>query len=168
MSTETQDNSTTARHFSALIRILDEYDRDASRLVPILQAVQHEYRYLPEEVMAFVATSLRIPPSQVYGVATFYGHFALSPKGKYTIRVCDGTACHVKGSGDIVDELRRHLGVTADSNTTSDMLFTLETVGCVGACGLAPAVLVNEDVHGQMDVAKTMTVVGQIQAEEGK
>jgi NADH:ubiquinone oxidoreductase 24 kD subunit len=86
----------TARQFTSVLRILESFDHDSSKLVPILQAVQEEYRYLPEEVMTFVATALDIPPARVYGVATFYSHFALEPKGKYVVRICDGTACHVK------------------------------------------------------------------------
>lgn len=163
----TEDTSPqAARHFKAVIRILDEHQRDKSKLVPILQAVQEEYRYLPEEVMAFVASSLRISPARVFGVATFYGHFALEPKGKYVIRVCDGTACHVKGSGAIVDELKRHLGLAGKQKTTPDMLFTLETVSCLGACGLAPVVVINEDVHGQADAASSVELVKQIANKE--
>ncbi|HNX32255.1 MAG TPA: NAD(P)H-dependent oxidoreductase subunit E [Holophaga sp.] len=161
------DNSPqAARHFKAVIRILDEFHRDRSKLVPILQAVQEEYRYLPEEVMAFIASSLRISPARVFGVATFYGHFALEPKGKYVIRVCDGTACHVKGSGAIADELRRHLGLNGKQKTTADMLFTLETVSCLGACGLAPVVVINDDVHGQMDVDGAVAMAKQIANKE--
>ncbi|HWQ10836.1 MAG TPA: NAD(P)H-dependent oxidoreductase subunit E [Holophaga sp.] len=165
----TEDTSPqAARHFTAVIRILDEFQRDKSKLVPILQAVQEEYRYLPEEVMAFVASSLRISPARVFGVATFYGHFALEPKGKFVIRVCDGTACHVKGSGAIADELKRHLGLRGKQKTTPDMLFTLETVSCLGACGLAPVVVVNEDVHGQVDVAQAVAMAQAIADKEAR
>lgn len=165
----TEDTSPqAARHFTAVIRILDEFQRDKSKLVPILQAVQEEYRYLPEEVMAFVASSLRISPARVFGVATFYGHFALEPKGKYVIRVCDGTACHVKGSGAIADELKQHLGLRGKQKTTPDMLFTLETVSCLGACGLAPVVVVNEDVHGQVDVAQAVAMAKEIADKEAR
>lgn len=166
MSTTQAATPQAARHFKAVIRILDEHKRDKSRLVPILQAVQEEYRYLPEEVMAFVASSLRISPARVFGVATFYGHFALEPKGKYVIRVCDGTACHVKGSGTIAEELQRHLGLTGKQKTTADMLFTLETVSCLGACGLAPVVVVNEEVHGQMDPSTSVDLAKQIASKE--
>ena len=163
----TEDTSPqAARHFKAVIRILDDFHRDRSKLVPILQAVQEEYRYLPEEVLAFVASSLRVSPARVFGVATFYGHFALEPKGKFVIRVCDGTACHVKGSGTIADELRRHLGLRDKQQTTPDMLFTLETVSCLGACGLAPVVVVNEDVHGQMDAEGAVAMAKEIADKE--
>ena len=155
-----------ARHFKAVIQILDDFQRDKSKLVPILQAVQEEYRYLPEEVMAFVASSLGISPARVFGVATFYGHFALEPKGKYVVRVCDGTACHVKGSGEIADELRRHLGLKGKQKTTPDMLFTLETVSCLGACGLAPVVVVDDEVHGQVEVEGMVALVQEIASKE--
>lgn len=155
------------RRYEKVLQILDGHGRDRHRLVPILQAVQEEYRYLPEEVMTLVATSLGIPPARVYGVATFYSHFALEPKGKYVIRVCDGTACHVKGSQDLVDVLRARLGLQGGRKTTADMLFTLETVSCLGACGLAPAMVVNEDVHGQVRPSEAEAILDAIRAEEG-
>ena len=119
MQSLTQSPPSAARRFDAVCRILDSFGRDATRLIPILQAVQNEYRYLPEEVMVFIATSLGIPPAQVYGVATFYSHFALEPKGKHVIRLCDGTACHVKGSIPILEAVRARLSLTEKKNTTS-------------------------------------------------
>jgi NADH-quinone oxidoreductase subunit E len=135
--------------------------------VPILQAVQEEYRYLPGEVLTLVATSLRLPPARVYGVATFYSHFALEPKGKYVVRVCDGTACHVKGSQALVDALKDGLGLAGSRKTTPDLLFTLETVSCLGACGLAPALVINEDVHGQVSPGDALALIDGIRREEG-
>ena len=158
---------TEGRKFEKVLQILDQHHRDRSRLVPILQAVQEEYRFLPEEVMTLVATSLGIPPAKVYGVATFYSHFALQPKGKYVIRVCDGTACHVKGSQELVDALRARLGQKGARKTTPDMLFTLETVSCLGACGLAPAMVVNEDVHGQLSPEGALAILDGLRAMEG-
>jgi NADH-quinone oxidoreductase subunit E len=155
------------RQFEKVLQILDRHHRDRSHLVPILQAVQEEYRYLPEEVMTLVATSLGIPAAKVYGVATFYSHFALEPKGKYVIRVCDGTACHVKGSQDLVDVLTARLGLGGARKTTSDMMFTLETVSCLGACGLAPAMVVNEDVHGQVKPDGAIEILEAIKQKEG-
>ncbi len=157
-----------ARQFTSVLRILESFHFDSAKLVPILQAVQEEYRYLPEEVMTFVATALDIPPARVFGVATFYSHFALEPKGKYVVRICDGTACHVKGSQDIVDALTDRLKLPKGKKTTTDMMFTLETVSCLGACGLAPAVVINEDVHGQMDAERTRALIDQICTEEGR
>jgi len=155
------------RKYEKVLQILEGNQHDRSRLVPILQAVQEEYRYLPEEVMTLVATSLGIPAAKVFGVATFYSHFALAPKGKYVVRVCDGTACHVKGSQDLVDALEARLGLGGSRRTTPDMLFTLETVSCLGACGLAPAMVVNDEVHGQVDAAGACAIVDSICRQEG-
>lgn len=155
-----------ARRFEAVVNILDRYDRDPSRLIPILQAVQEEYRYLPEEILTYVATALDVSPAKVYGVATFYGHFSLKAKGKYVVKVCDGTACHVKGSGALVDALKKELGLDEKRNTTPDMLFTLETVSCLGACGLAPAVVVNEEVHGLVTPEAAVALVRTIRMKE--
>lgn len=155
-------NTVTARKFEKVCEILDANGRKSSRLIPILQAVQEEYRYLPEEVLTFVATSLGLSPARVYGVATFYAHFALKPKGKYVIRLCDGTACHVKHSTKILDALYEKLNLNGEHNTTSDMLFTVETVSCLGACGLAPVMVINEDVHGQMTSKRAVELVNEI------
>lgn len=155
------------RQFEKVCEILDRYNRDSSKLIPILQAVQNEYRYLPEEVLTYVATSLGLPPARVYGVATFYAHFTLEPKGKYVIRLCDGTACHVKKSIPILEALREKLGLSDKKSTTADMMFTVETVSCLGACGLAPVVVINDDVHGQMNPDKAVTLVDEILGSEG-
>jgi NADH-quinone oxidoreductase subunit E len=154
------------RKFQRVCEIVEANGRDPARLIPILQAVQGEYRYLPEAILTFIATSLNISPGKVFGVATFYSHFTLKPKGKYLVRVCDGTACHVKGSNVLLDALRKKLALTAQNNTTPDMLFTLETVSCLGACGLAPAVVVNEQVYGQMTADKAVALIDRILEEE--
>ncbi|MBP7460233.1 MAG: NAD(P)H-dependent oxidoreductase subunit E [Candidatus Delongbacteria bacterium] len=156
------------RKFERVCEILDRYSHDPAKLIPILQAVQEEYRYLPEDVMTFVATSLGLPPARVFGVATFYAHFALEPKGKYVVRLCDGTACHVKQSIPILQAIRKRLGLQDGQTTTPDMLFTVETVSCLGACGLAPVVVINEDVHGQMNPDKALELINQIIANEEK
>ncbi len=156
-----------ARQFARVCEILDRYERNATKLIPILQEVQEEYRYLPEEVLTYVATSLGLPPAKVYGVATFYAHFTLEAKGKYVIRMCDGTACHVKGSIPILEAVRKRLGMDEERKTTSDMLFTLETVSCLGACGLAPVMVINDEVHGQMTADKAVALVEEIIAKEG-
>lgn len=155
-----------ARRFEAVVAVLDRYGRDPAKLIPILQAVQDEYRYLPEEIMTYVATALDISPANVYGVATFYGHFSLEPKGKYVIKLCDGTACHVKGSGELVDVLRKELRLEGKAKTTPDMLFTLETVSCLGACGLAPVVVIGEDVHGLVTRDEALAIVRGIKQKE--
>lgn len=155
------------RQFARVCEILEKHRRSPAKLIPILQEVQDEYRYLPQEVLTFVATSLGLPPAQVYGVATFYAHFTLAPRGKYTIRLCDGTACHVRNSIPILDALRKRLGLSEQRKTTPDMLFTVETVSCLGACGLAPVVVINEEVHGLMNPEKALQLVDEIQAKEG-
>lgn len=157
---------TGARQFAKVCEILDHHGRNAARLIPILQEVQGEYRYLPEEVLTFVATSLGLPPARVFGVATFFSHFTLTPRGKYTIRLCDGTACHVRDSIAILEALHERLHLNASRNTTPDMLFTVETVSCLGACGLAPVVVVNDEVHGQMTPEKAVALVDAIVAKE--
>lgn len=154
------------RKFTKICEILDRFGRDKSKLIPILQSVQEEYRYLPEEVLTFVAVSLDIPPATVYGVATFYAHFTLNPRGKFVIRVCDGTACHVKQSVPILEALRKRLGLSEIKNTTSDMLFTIETVSCLGACGLAPVMVINDEVHGQMTKEKAVELIDDIIEKE--
>lgn len=156
------------RQFNKVCEILDRYGCDPAKLIPILQLVQDEYRYLPEEVLTYIATSLSLPPAKVYGVATFYAHFALEPKGKYIIRLCDGTACHVKKSIPILEALHDRLGLSDKVRTTPDMLFTVETVSCLGACGLAPVMVINDDVHGQMTPEHAVALIDEIAVKEGK
>lgn len=152
----------SATQFGKVCEILDRYDRDPAKLIPILQAVQEEYRYLPEEILTLVATSLNLPPAKVCGVATFYAHFTLTPKGKHIIRLCDGTACHVKGSTALLDAIRKRLGLTGKQQSTPDLLFTVETVSCLGACGLAPAVVIDDKVHGQVTPEKAVALVEEL------
>ena len=159
-------NAEKLNNFSKVCEILERFDRQPSKIIPILQAVQEEYRYLPEEIMTFVATSLGISPARVFGVATFYSHFSLEPKGKYIIKVCDGTACHVKGSSGLIDVIRRELKLSEKEHTTEDLLFTLETVSCLGACGLAPAVVINEKVYGQVSKTQMKDLIDEYKAKE--
>ncbi len=159
-------NAEKLNNFSKVCEILERFDRQPSKIIPILQAVQEEYRYLPEEIMTFVATSLGISPARVFGVATFYSHFSLEPKGKNIIKVCDGTACHVKGSSGLIDVIRRELKLTEKEPTTEDLLFTLETVSCLGACGLAPAVVINEKVFGQVSKKQMKDLIDEYRTKE--
>jgi NADH-quinone oxidoreductase subunit E len=152
----------TLRKFERVCEIVDQNGRNASRLIPILQAVQGEYRYLPEEILTFIATSLGIPPAKVFGVATFYSLFTLKPKGKYTIRVCNGTACHVKKSMDLHAALSEKLNLGEKQDTTADMLFTLETVNCLGACGIAPAMVINDEAYGQLTPDRATAIIDEI------
>lgn len=157
-----QKTESDVTQFGKVCEILDRYHRDPAKLVPILQEVQEEYRYLPEEILALVATSLGLPPAKVYGVATFYAHFTLTPKGKHIVRLCDGTACHVKGSIAILDAIRQRLGLSGRQQTTPDMLFTVETVSCLGACGLAPAVVIDDKVHGQVTPEAAVALIEDV------
>ena len=120
-------------------------------LMPVMQKAQDIYGYLPIEVQSLIATELGIPMEKVYGVATFYAQFTLVPKGEYNISVCLGTACYVKGSGDIMDRLSQRLGIGAEE-CTPDGKFSLTACRCIGACGLAPVLTVNEDVYGRLSV----------------
>jgi NADH-quinone oxidoreductase subunit E len=155
-----------AGKFEKVCGILDLHARRPARLIPILQAIQHEYQYLPEEVLTYVATSLDVPPARVFGVATFYAHFALEPKGKHVIRICDGTACHVKQSLPVLNALHQKLGTSEKCKTTPDMLFTVETVACLGACGLAPVVVIDEQVYGQITPERAIKLVDEIKTME--
>lgn len=158
----------TMRKFERVCEIIDNNQRNAARLIPILQAVQAEYRYLPEEILTFVATSLGISPARVFGVATFYSLFTLKPKGKYLIRVCNGTACHVKGSMGIYGAIVKKLGLPEGQDSTSDMLFTVETVNCLGACGLSPAMVVNDEVFGQLTPQRVSDIIDEIVLKEAQ
>jgi len=154
--------------FELVCDILDRYECLSTNLIPILQEIQETYSYLPEDVMTYVATALEISPGAVYSVATFYSHFTLTPKGKYVIKVCDGTACHVKKSTDIINYLEKELGLSKSKNTSDDLMFTLDCVACLGACGIAPVVVVNDEVHSSMNVDKTKELLENIRKEEAK
>lgn len=158
---ETPNN--TERSFQRVLDIIEECGPKKSSLIPILQKVQEEYRYLPQEILAFIATALDVPPATVFGVATFYAQFSLEPKGKYIIRVCDGTACHVRGNKTIIDAIRNKVGLKAKEKTTKDMRFTLETVSCLGACGLAPAVVINDKIYGRMTPATVVAAIDELE-----
>ncbi len=155
-----------ARSFNKVVEILDRYERSENKIIPILQAVQEEYRYLPQEVLTFIATSLGVSPARLYGVATFYSHFSLEPKGKHIIKMCDGTACHVRGSSAVINAIRERLHLSAKKITTDDMMYTFETVSCLGACGLAPVLVVDDEVHGQITPEQAMAILDKIDAEE--
>lgn len=150
------------RKFEKVYQILESYSFNKNNLIPILHRVQEEYRYLPEKILTYIATTLDIPPAKVFGVTTFYSHFTLKPKGRFVIKVCAGTACHVKNSSPIVEGIQKKLNLSATKNTTDDMVFTLEKVSCLGACGLAPVVVVNDEVHGEMTPEKMNTLLDGI------
>lgn len=127
-------------------------------LIAILQDVQSEYHYLPEESLRGVAKALDLPLIQVYGLATFFKTFSLKPRGKHTIQVCLGTACHVRRAPAVLDEIERELGIK-NGETTKDKLFTLETVNCLGACALGPVIVIDGKYYGQMDTSKVKKIL---------
>jgi NADH-quinone oxidoreductase subunit E len=139
-------------------RIVAKYEGDGEALVPILQDVNAELHWLPPEVLTRVSRLKHIPIEQVLRIATFYRSFSLKPRGKHVINVCLGTACHVKGASRIVDRLERELGI-ALGGTTSDMKFTLEAVRCLGCCGLAPVVTVDDELYGKLTPGKAAAMV---------
>ena len=130
--------------------IILSHGADQASLIPIIQDIQSEYRYLPPELLNYVASKIGITEAKAYSVATFYENCSFEPKGKYVIKVCDGTACHVRKSIPILERLYSELGLSKEKVTTDDMLFTLETVSCLGACGLAPVLTVNDKVYPAM------------------
>jgi NADH-quinone oxidoreductase subunit E len=144
------------RQFQQVVEIIERNHHDKARLIPILQQIQDAYRYLPPQVLTYVATALDMPVAEVYGVATFYAHFSLEAKGKYVIKVCDGTACHVK----------RSTKLNESKHTTDDMMFTMEAVSCLGACGLAPVMVVNEKVYGEVSAKRCDEIIDTILQSE--
>lgn len=148
--------------------IIREYGEKKSNLIAILQKVQEEYRYLPEDALIYIGTKMEgLSPATVYGVATFYAQFSLNPKGKYEIRVCDGTACHVRGSMPVLNAVRQKLDLHDGKLTSDNGLFSLETVSCLGACGLAPVCMINDKVYPQMTSDAISVVLDTLMAEEG-
>jgi NADH-quinone oxidoreductase E subunit len=139
--------------------ILNEYPKnDRSCLIPILQDIQQKYGYLPENILKEVAEHINLSFASVYGVATFYNQFRLAPLGKYVIRVCRGTACHVKNSANILIALETELGIKAGC-TTKDKVFTLETVACIGACSIAPVIVINEEYYGRLTIKEIPKII---------
>lgn len=141
---------------------------DKSHLIAILQKVQEEYKYLPEDALIYIGTKIEgLSPATVYGVATFYAQFSLEPKGKYEIRVCDGTACHVRGSMPVLNAIKNKLKLKEGQTTCDNGLFSLEIVSCLGACGLAPVCMVNDKVYPQMTSDAISVILDTLMKEEG-
>ena len=128
--------------------------------MPIMQRAQDIYGYLPYEVQKIISDELNVPMEKIYGVATFYAQFNLNPKGKFNVSVCLGTACYVKGSGAVYEELKKELGID-EGECTPDGMFSLDTCRCVGACGLAPVMLVNDDVYGKITADDVKSIIGK-------
>lgn len=145
--------------------IVMKHGSNQSSIITILQEIQGKFRYLPEEVLEYIANKMDISPSKLYGIATFYENFSLKPKGKYVIKICDGTACHVRKSIPILNALQKELGLDNKKNTTEDLLFTIETVSCLGACGLAPVLNINDKVYGKMTPESTVELLNKLREE---
>ncbi len=143
-----------------LAAILDKYEGQKGALIPILQEAQNVYGYLSKQVIKEIAKGTNTPESKVYGVVTFYSQFHLNPRGRNIIKVCQGTACHVRGGKAILDSLQDQLKVKA-GQTTPDLRFTLETVACIGACGLAPVLMINDDTHGRLTLDVLPGILGK-------
>ena len=139
----------TAQQEAELMSVIAQYKDQDGALIPVLHQAQEIYGYLPIEVQTMIADGPSVPLAEVYGIVTFYTQFSLNPKGEYKVGVCLGTACYVKGSGDILDKFKELLGIDVDG-CTPDGKFSLEATRCIGACGLAPVFTINEDVYGRI------------------
>lgn len=146
--------------------IIARYGKKPSSLIPVMQDIQAEYRYLPAELLTYVAGKIGVTKAKAYSVATFYENFSFEAKGKYVIKVCDGTACHVKKSMPVLEALYKKLGLSPEKHTTDDMMFTVETVSCLGACGLAPTMMVNEEVHPRMTPEAAEALIDELRGGE--
>ena len=146
--------------------VLEQHGYDKTRIIAIMQDIQKQYRYLPREVIFYIGEKLHMTPAKLYGVATFYKNFSLDPKGKYVIKVCDGTACHVRKSADIQQAFLDSTGMTTDDSMSSDGLFSIERVACLGACGLAPVCMVNDIVHAQMTPKEARRLIAELREAE--
>ena len=141
-------------------QILARYPKDPTSIIQVLQDINDEYRYLPCEVVAYAADELHVPRSKAFSIATFYKAFSLKPRGKVIIKVCKGTACHIRGAEQISDELKRLLKIKA-GETTKDMKFTVEEVNCVGTCAMAPVMVINEKYHGSVTASAVKDIIGK-------
>ncbi len=145
--------------------IIIRHNCNKKELINIIQEIQKLYRYLPEDVLEYIALKLDISDAKIYGVATFYENFSLEPKGKYIIKICDGTACHVRKSIPILNAIRKELHLNDKKNTTDDFLFTVETVSCLGACGLAPVITINDQVYPKVTPESVVELINDIKKE---
>lgn len=151
--------------FNLIDKIIANHPADPSSIIAILQDIQAEYRYLPREIFTYLASKLKMSAAKIYSVATFYENFSLAPKGKFVIKICDGTACHVRKSVPILEKMRELLVLSSEKQTTDDMMFTVETVSCLGACGLAPAITVNDKVYPSMTPEKAETLIDTLKED---
>lgn len=153
--------------YSVIDGIIETIGCEQKHTIALLQTIQEHYRYLPREIFPYLAKKMGVSEASIYGVATFYENFSLEPKGKYVIKVCDGTACHVRKSIPVLSAFREKLGLSETKKTTDDLMFTVETVSCLGACGLAPACTVNDEVHPAMTPEAAKALVDELMAEGG-
>ena len=145
---------------------LEALGYEEKSLIAVLQEIQEKYSYLPREVFPYLSKKMHLSEATIYGVATFYENFSLEAKGKHIIKVCAGTACHVRKSGPIYDAIRDYLNLTGKKKTSDDGMFTLETVACLGACGLAPVMTIDGEVHAKMTPDAALALLEQIRKEE--
>jgi len=149
-----------------LQKILGEYRNNEGNIITILQDIEKNFGYIPEDTVTWFAKKLDIPASRFFGTATFYSQFHLKPRGKNIVTVCRGTACHVKGSERLINRVLMELDIPHDDDTTSDLKFTVEKVNCIGACGIAPVTILNNEVHGKMTLDKLMKEIKKIKTSE--
>lgn len=153
-------------YYETANEIISRYPLEEKSLIPIIQDIQATYRYLPPDLLDYVAKKIGITETKAYSVASFYENFSFEQKGKYVLKICDGTACHVRKSTPVLQYLRQELGLSETKQTTDDLMFTVEVVSCLGACGLAPAMMVNEQVHPKMTPEKAAELLKELQAKE--
>ena len=146
--------------------IVYSYEKDRRHALAIMQDMQRKFQYIPREGMEIMAEYLECPVAQLYSMATFYKALSLKPKGRHIIKCCDGTACHVRKSAPILEAFQKELGLSSRKHTTDDMMFTVETVSCLGACGLAPTVMVNEEVHPRMTPEKALELIHELRGDK--
>lgn len=158
-------NPTEEELLASLDAVIDSLDPERGGLIPALQSAQNLFGYLPEAAMKKISSRLNIPYSEVAGVVSFYSFFSITPRGKYLIRVCLGTACYVRGGKEVLQELKKVLGIGV-GHTTENKLFSLEIGRCFGACGLAPVIMVNDDVHQRVKPAKLKELLNEYQLKE--
>lgn len=163
---EDEDIMLDTSYYEKADEIIARHTREERSLIPIIQDIQEKYRYLPPELLTYVAKQIGITEAKAYSVASFYENFSFEQKGKYVIKVCDGTACHVRKSTTILERIYSELGLSKDKVTTEDMLFTVETVSCLGACGLAPVLTVNDKVYPSMTPDDAAQLLQKLREEE--
>jgi NADH-quinone oxidoreductase subunit E len=156
--------------FGVIDDVIKEWGAKAGSIIPILQGVQEKYNYLPQQIFPYIAKKLNVSEARIYGVATFYENFSLQPKGKFIIKVCDGTACHVRKSIPNLDRFRKELGLSEKKITTDDLGFTVQTVACLGACSLAPALMIStggkpDKVHAGVTPDKVSEIIKELRTQ---